>query len=413
MGRIYDSPVSFAPEHWGTRVAVSLPGAPRNAARKADDLRIRAVLAGPVEASGTSRTCWSILQAASDAGYSSVLHTPFLRSGGAAGFPVSTVVPAMLGRRLPYAAQRSYAQMALRRQVLSSAGTGDIAYLWPGVALGTFEAVARRGIPIVTEAVNTRMAEAKEILDAAYDALGAAPDHGITRTRIEMQEARNALCAAIFVPSPVVEASYRGTGYSDRLIATSFGTWIPPLPAVRLPARDPGRPTRFLFVGRDDVRKGLHHLLDAWRSPPPNAELRIVGEISPLIRRLYADVLDQRSVSAAGFQSDVAGEYRNADVAVLPSLEEGDPIATYEAAAHGLPVIASIPGAGRIGAETGVIDIVNPGNVEELRAKLASYVSNEEFRRDRGAQSRRAALGYDWALVAPRRFKRLFEVLAR
>jgi hypothetical protein len=382
----------------------------RHSARGQTVIRLRTLLAAPVEASGISHTCWSILQGGAGAGYSPTLHAAFLRLGASAAFPVTTVLPRPLSL-LPFDVLKPLVRAALHNRFLSSLEAGDIAYLWPGVPLRTFEAVARCGIPIVTEAVNTRMAVAREVLDAAYEALGAAPEHGITDERIAMQEARNSLCAAIFAPSPGVELSYRATGYAARVIPTSFGVWLPP----ELPQRKRifGRPVRFLFVGRDDVRKGLHRLLEAWRLPPARAELRIVGEISPLIRRHYADVLDQPSVSAGGFRADMTAEYRAADVAVLPSLEEGDPIATYEAAAHGLPVIASLPGAGRIGAETGVVEIVDPQDIAALRAVLATYAADEDLRHHKGAVSRAASLAYDWSRIAPERLDRLFAFLAR
>lgn len=372
--------------------------------------RLRALLAAPVEASGISHTCWSILQGASGSGYAPTLHAAFLRLNADTAFAIRTILPRPM-TLLPFDLVRPLAQSVLHSRFLSSLQAGDTAYLWPGVPLRTFESVARRGIPIVTEAVNTRMAAARDVLDAAYDALGAAPDHGITDERIAMQEARNGLCAAIFAPSPGVEASYRDAPYAARVIPAGFGTWVP----SKLPQRNRaiGRPVRFLFVGRDDVRKGLHRLLEAWKRPPEGAELRIVGEISPLVRRLYADVLDLPSVTAAGFCGDMGAEYRAADVAVLPSLEEGDPIATYEAAAQGIPVIASTPGAGRIGAETGAVDIVDPQNIEALRAKLSSYAADEDLRRQRGALCRAASLAYDWSRVAPERLDRLFAFLAR
>lgn len=410
MANTYDDQVSFSPAKWFARGNGRVSGVPNGRAAAKARTRIRALLAGPVEASGISQTCWSILQAGAMAGYAPSLHTPFLRWRGETGFATSTVIPSVL-RRLPYDPMRPLAQIELQRRFLASADEDDIAYLWPGVPLCTFEAVARRGLRIVTEAVNTRMAAAKEVLDAAYEALGVAPQHGITPERIAMQEARNALCAAIFAPSPGVEDSYRRTAYADRVVPAGFGTWVPPAPTPPNPAK--GRRVRFLFVGRDDVRKGLHLLLDAWRQPPDNAELRIVGEISPLIRRLYADVLNLPSVSPAGFLSGMEDEYRAADVAVLPSLEEGDPIATYEAAAHGLPVIASAPGAGRIGAETGAVDIVDPRDIHALRDRMWRYASDPDLRHERGAICRATSLSYDWSRVGPDRLDRLFAFLAR
>lgn len=370
----------------------------------------RALLGVPVEASGLSQTCWSILQALSRSGWPVRLHAPALRSGGWGSAPIRTVLP-NIASRLPFDLLRPLLQQFVHRQFLSAIREGEVAYLWPTVPLRTFEAVARRGVPIVTEAVNTRMAAAKDVLDAAYDALGAAPEHGITPERIAMQEARNALCAAVFVPSPAVEVSYRDTPYAARTLPASFGTWVPETLPEKSRAAD--RPVRLLFVGRDSVRKGLHHLLDAWRRAPDNAELRIVGEISALLRERYADVLDLPSVSAAGFKSDMESEYLAADVAILPSLEEGDPIATYEAASYGLPVIASMPGAGRFGAETGLVEIVEPREIDALRDAIHRFAGEEEMRRDLGARSRAASFDYDWSRVAPARFEKLADFLAR
>lgn len=372
--------------------------------------RLRTLFAAPIDASGASHTCWSILQAAARGGHAPTLHTAFLRWRSPAAFPVRTVLPGA-ATLLPFRLLKPLAQAALHARFLASLDEDDVAYLWPGVPLRTFRAVARRGVPIVTESVNTRMAVARDILDAAYDALGAVPEHGITDARIAMQEERNALCAAIVAPSPVVEESFRTTDCAARIVPASFGTWVPAELPQRL--RRPDRPVRFLFVGRDDVRKGLHRLLEVWRTPPAGAELRIVGEVSPLIRRLFADVLNLPSVSADGFRSDMIAEYRAADVVVLPSLEEGDPIVTYEAAAHGLPVIASVPGAGRIGAETGVVEIVDPQDLGALRDALERYAADEELRREKGALCRAASLAYDWSRVAPARFDRLFAFLAR
>ena len=67
-------------------------------------------------------------------------------------------------------------------------------------------------------------------------------------------------------------------------------------------------------------------------------------------------VLDADTVSAIGFSDDVAEELLRADIAVLPSLEEGDPISTYEAAAHGLPVIAYDPSSTGSRAYTALTD---------------------------------------------------------
>ncbi len=370
---------------------------------------IRALMTNPCETVGVGRTCRSILAASVAAGYRADLVTARFDGEAPAGLPVRAGVPSLV-RYLPFG--RRLTDEALHRRYLDALDEGDIAYLWPSVPVSVYERLARRGVTIVTASVNTRMAAAKPMLDAAYDALGLPPAHGITEFRIAIQNLRQVLCTAIFTPSPATEHAFLGTPVADRLIPTSYGTWVPKLLPER-PVRAPGHPVTFVFVGSVCVRKGAHLLLEAWRRPPPGAHLRLVGEIEPAIRARFADVLDSGTVSAVGFSRDVAGELLRADVAVLPSLEEGDPIATYEAASHALPVIASAAGAGRIGAETGVIDIIDPQDVVAFRDRLMSYAADEDLRRARGTLARAASLGYDWSRVGPERFDRLFSFLAR
>ncbi|MGB3313147.1 MAG: glycosyltransferase family 4 protein [Albidovulum sp.] len=372
---------------------------------------IRTFMEMPGTLAGVSMTCRSILTGAAAAGVKVDLFTSYLDGVAPHGLIVHTSLPRLL-QTLPYGVTKHLVRSRLRNQFLDAVSEGDIAYLWPSTPLHIYEALAARGVPIVVEAVNTRMATAKPLLDAAYDALGFAPGHGITEARIAEQNTRQALCRAVFTPSPATEQSMRGTVLEHRIIPTSYGTWVPKSLAPR-PRKNNDEPVTFLFLGRLCVRKGAHFLLDAWRRAPKNATLRIVGDIEPALRTIFADVLDAPNVRCVGFTLDIAAEFARADVAVLPSLEEGDPIATYEAAAHGLPVIASAVGAGRIGSETGAINIVDPSDAQALRQRFEDFAASEELRRHWGDLARSASLGYDWNLVAPLRMQRLFAFLKR
>ena len=367
--------------------------------------RIRALMSTPCASVGVGMTCRALLSSAVSASVRVDLHTPLFHGGPPKGLPVHSSVPKAL-EWLPFDVLREPALRRLHREYLDGLEEGDIAYLWPFCPTEIYEALAARGVTILSEAVNTRMAAAKPVLDAAYEELGLRPAHAITDKRIAEQNLKHALCSASFTPSPATEAALVGSSLERRFIPTSYGTYVPERLAPR-PLRAKGAPVRFLFVGSAGVRKGMHHLLRAWRNAPQGACLRIVGEVEPAIQRLFADVLDRPDVSCAGFTLDVEAEYRAADVALLPSLEEGDPIVTYEAAAHGLPVIASRIGAGRIGAQTGAITIVDPAETEALSDMIAAFASSEDLRRDHGARARAASLNYDWSRVAPRRFTRL------
>ncbi|MFN0113335.1 MAG: glycosyltransferase family 4 protein [Paracoccaceae bacterium] len=365
---------------------------------------VRALFTMPAASRGVGMTCRSILAAGTAAGFRTDLHTT--RNNGdpfSKGLAVRDALPGGLGR-LPYSVLRPLiSDMRLHRRYLASLGEGEIAYLWPSVPLPIYESVARRGNPIVVEAVNTRMKHAKPLLDAAYDALGLAPGHGITETRITSQEERYALATAVFTPSPATEEALKGTCLEHRFIRASYGTWVRPDTPLRA-RRGPGQDVTFLYVGTGCVRKGTHLLLSLWRTMPPDMRLRLVGDIEPDLARLFHDVLDRPNVSRAPFTTDVRGEYDRADVFVLPSLEEGDSIVTYEAAASALPILASPMGAGRIGAETGAVSPLDISDPAAIEAALAGFARDEDLRRFWGARARAAVQDFDWAKVGARRF---------
>ena len=106
-----------------------------------------------------------------------------------------------------------------------------------------------------------------------------------------------------------------------------------------------GRPEgRFLFIGRNEARKGLPLLLDAFaklRRGNPHVRLDVVGWDG-------AGLLQESGVlfhGAVRDRKDIQAFYRGADYLVLPSYAEGMPTVILEAFAAGLPVIGSDVGA--------------------------------------------------------------------
>lgn len=365
-------------------------------------LPIRTLLPMAADGVGPSFTCAKLVEGALGAGADIDLMVNRYRMKGPSR-AVRTVLPGPLSL-LPYKPLSGMASGLLERWYLSRLRQGDIGWLWPSVSLRTHEALHKRGVPIVLEGINTRMARAKEVLDAAYDAFGAAPAHGITNARVAEEEQKLALASTIFAPSPDVENALSDSPLAGRFIASSYGVDTSAMSPIT--PRDSDAVT-FVFCGYICVRKGAHYLLDLWREMPKGARLRLVGRIEPLIAQRYADVLASDQIQAVGFTRDVASHYRASDVFVFPSLEEGDPLVTYEAARHGLPIVASGPGAGRIGADTGCATIIDPTNRDGFLAALQRLYNSAEVRAQAGAAAHANVAHYDWNAVGARRVEAL------
>jgi len=167
-----------------------------------------------------------------------------------------------------------------------------------------------------------------------------------------------------------------------------------------------------VYSGRLLRGKGLETLVDAMASPalPESLHLVLLGsgegqlDVEPELRRRVSDRGLGARVRFAGRVDDVSEYLRAADLFVFPSLFEALGIALVEAAACGLPAVASRTG--------GIVDVVEdggsgrlvaPGSAAELAGALA------ELARDPG---RRAAMGREARAVAASRFDER-DVLAR
>lgn len=333
---------------------------------------------------------------------------------------MATALPSFLPLRLQrrLAASPRIGEALQRRsaaQALAAVRPGDICYAWPGTDIETLAAARDRGGRIVLEFINTHVAHAKRLLDAECDRIGAPRYGNITEAVLEDEEARLWLAEAAFAPGPFVETSIRdSTSHVPRILPASYGTYLPPDPPRRGPVRD--RPLRFLFVGSIGLRKGVHVLMEAWRQADLPAELWFAGAVEPGLSA--SDVWDQflgpvpETVRFLGHVRDIAQIYREADIFVFPSFEEGGPQVTYEAAAYGLPLVVSPMGGGWIAREGETALIVQPADAGSLAEALTRLHEDEQLRLTLGAGAAAAAPYFAWDRVADRRRQELLAFAA-
>jgi glycosyltransferase involved in cell wall biosynthesis len=126
---------------------------------------------------------------------------------------------------------------------------------------------------------------------------------------------------------------------------------------------------RVAFTGALIKRKGVHHLLAAWkRLNLRNAELVLIGSVHEEMKP-YLNELKTGTVRLAGFTSSVQDELRQCAAFVFPSECEGFAKATLEAAACALPLIATREsGDAIVDGETGIM--IPPNNPDSLAAAL-------------------------------------------
>jgi len=177
-------------------------------------------------------------------------------------------------------------------------------------------------------------------------------------------------------------------------------------------AREPEPPLRVCLVARLLGDKGVREAVAAarvLRERRDDVRLLLVGRNDPVNPASIAD--DELAawradgiVELTGHVEDVPALLRTCHAALLPSYREGLPKSLLEAAACGLPVIATdVPGCREI-CRDGVNGLlIPPRDVDGIVAAVERLADDRELRHRLGAASRRLAVDdFSEALVAER-----------
>jgi glycosyltransferase involved in cell wall biosynthesis len=167
------------------------------------------------------------------------------------------------------------------------------------------------------------------------------------------------------------------------------------------PWPEPAGPPTVAFVGRLLEDKGIRTLVKAHRllrQSGSNVELLIAGTPDPANPASVSwEEVDgwsrEPGIMCLGHVADIAGLWRRAHIAVLPSWREGLPKSLLEAAACGRAMVATnVPGCREVvkPGETGLlVPVENPAALAEAIGKLATSL---DLRARYGAAARRLAV---------------------
>jgi glycosyltransferase involved in cell wall biosynthesis len=151
------------------------------------------------------------------------------------------------------------------------------------------------------------------------------------------------------------------------------------------------------FASRLLREKGIDELVEAFaqvRAAHPNAELWIAGEpYTPNPTSLSAEEVQalgqQDGVRLLGHVTDMPAFLAEVDIVALPSWREGTPKILLEAAACGLPIVATdIPGCQGVVEEGASGYLVPVKDTAALAARLGSLVADPDRRARLGQRGR-------------------------
>lgn len=316
--------------------------------------------------------------------------------------------------RVPWRVVEQPALRRLARQFSRALAEADpsttVAHFWPGSPVELVREARDRGVLTVREMINSALATAGPILDAAYRRLGLEPTHGITSSAIADETRELGLYDYFFASNPEVERSLLDLGIRpDQILPTTFG-WRPERFSGRHPIeRHPD--FRAVFVGRIGIRKGVPELLEAWESLDVPGELMLVGPVDSEIANLVERHARTGRVRLWGYADNPGSIYSGSDVFVFPTLEEGGPQVTYEAAGCGLPVITTPMGAARLVVDGVTGLVVPPASPTGLASALRRLAEDTSQRVSYGRAARAEAAQFDYKIVGTKRARLLSGLL--
>ena len=219
-------------------------------------------------------------------------------------------------------------------------------------------------------------------------------DGAISETPVRNKLADGFLVASLFVKKSLTCYETQ----ADKIQIVPYGVDISSFPFKKNMPRHYNK-VKFIFVGRVNRRKGIQHLLPAFRRlDPEKVELIIVGQYDEK-DILIKEYQQFDNIHFKGFvtQDIVTELYKKSDVFVLPSLGEGMAQVGIEAMSCVLSIIVSE----NSGVNDLIIDgregyIVPASNQDALYEKMKWFVDNPDKICTMGMNAHKTSQKYTW-----------------
>lgn len=209
-------------------------------------------------------------------------------------------------------------------------------------------------------------------------------------------------------------------GMGIPLVMIPNGVDVPAIAGKRAPvgAGENAGPRTALFLGRIYPVKGLPMLIEAWaRVRPPGWHLRIAGPDEAGHRAEVERAVSRAALSdVVSFLGPLSGEAKSAaldeaELLVLPSLQESFGMAAAEALAHGVPVLTTTGTPWRDLARRGCGWCVEPAAADIAEALRQATAKDAGALQVMGAKGRAwIEADFGWDAVADQ-FRRAYDAL--
>ena len=322
--------------------------------------------------------------------------------------PASVAIEPTLSRgrlRIPYKLLGKLRALALHDHIVARrlpklAGRIDVVHVWPCAALETIKVCKRLGIPTVLERPNAHTRFCYEVVAAECKRIGIqtphhdydANDDVLAREETEFASADYLLCASDFAAKSFVDRGFPAAKILRHRYGFDETAFFP-----ETEPRQRKNKLTAIFVGVDSVRKGHHFALEAWLGSPAvnDGQFLTAGDLAPEYQSRFARELSHPSIIQLGHRHDVPQLMRNADILLMPSIEEGFALVCAEAIGVGCVPLASNACTEMCQHMRNAL-VHNVGDVEALRQHITSVYQNPDLLASLRAGALRSRADWTW-----------------
>jgi len=253
-----------------------------------------------------------------------------------------------------------------------------------GWGLEAGQEIQRQGGIYVCNRGSSHILFQKQILEEEHTKWGAPLSKGFPAWGVEREIAEYETANAVVVPSTFCKKTFIEYGVpEEKVFVCPYGVDLKLFHPV------PKEDTRFrvIFVGSFSIRKGIGYLFEAMRPLVKKGlvDLWLVGGPSPEAKEILAQNADIFINKGFHPRRELKWFYSQADVLVLPSVEEGLSLVQAQAMACGLPIIATENTGARDlftdGVEGFIVPIRDPVAIKE---KVEWMLNHPKERKEMG-----------------------------
>ncbi len=229
----------------------------------------------------------------------------------------------------------------------------DVVQGWSGICEELFKRLKDSSAVLVCERGSTHISFQKKILEEEVRRIDRSlevPSEWTVSREIREYD----LADVVHVPSRFAKESFAREGFpADKVKVVLLGVESKKFRSLPAHAQErydrilSGQSLRILNVGTFNFRKGVWDTAAVVRELAPEGfHFRFVGSVAFEARGLALELRSLAEFIDKKPQYELVEQYAWADLFILPTLEEGFPMVSLQAAASGLPILTTPNGAG-------------------------------------------------------------------